>query len=248
MTIMLDRMEPIEIEHLMAQSVDVNRMGLNAQGFADYLFFACDGHRVQIERKQTNELLADMSSVEEQLQREMQNGVEETILLVEGVYEPVYGLKLATQTWRKARTRNILVPDRTYNCSYTGYKAWQSQLDKAGVTIIETFDYTATAMTLVALFQNSQNPEHKTLRRYIKDRIRIENKNPHVLNLMSVKGGGIGEERAKAIIERYGTFWFAINQSVEDLAETLVGEEGKQKRLGVPASEQLLRAIGKTNI
>ncbi len=116
-----------------------------------------------------------------------------------------------------------------------------------GVTekAVETFDYTATAMTLVALYQNAQKEEHKTLRRYIKDRIYIESYNPHVLNLMSVKGGGIGEEKAKALIDRYGTFWYVINQSVEELAETLVGEEGKEKKLGVKSVQRLFKAIGR---
>ena len=98
MTIMLDRFEPVEIENLIAQSVDVIRTGLNGQGIADYMWFCCDGHRIQVERKQTGELLASMDNVEEQLQRELQNGIEETILLIEGVCEPIYGLKLATQT------------------------------------------------------------------------------------------------------------------------------------------------------
>lgn len=139
-----------------------------------------------------------------------------------------------------------MVPGRAYNVSYTGLQAWKSQLDKAGVTIVETFDYTATAMTLVALYQNSQKLEHKTLRRYIKEKIYVEGMNPHVLNLMSVKGGGIGEEKAKALIERYGTFWYTINQSVEDLAETMVGgEDKKQKRLGRPSVERLFKALGR---
>jgi hypothetical protein len=245
MTIMLDRMEPVEIELLVAQSVDVNRMGLNAKGFADYLWFCCDGHRIQIERKQTSEVLGGMDQVEEQLGRELQNGVEETILLIEGVCEPVFGLKIATQNWHKARDKNIMVPNRTYNCSYTGYKAWQSQLDKAGVTIVETFDYTATAMAIVALYQNSQKPEHSTLRRYIKDRIYIESRNPHILSLMGLKGAGIGEEKAKALIARYGTFWYTLSQPAEALAETLVGEEGKEKRIGLKSIQRLFQAIGK---
>jgi len=242
MSILLDRMEPMEIESLIAQSVDVTRTGLNGQGMADYLWFCCDGHRIQVERKQTDELLASIDNVEEQLQRELQNGVEETILLIEGICEPIYGLKLATQTWRRAKDRNILVPSRTYNCSYTGYKAWQNQLDKAGVTIVETFDYTATAMTLIALYQNSQKEEHKTLRRYIKDRIHIESQNLHILNLMSIKGGGVGEEIAKALIERYGTMWYVLNQDVEQLAETIVND----KRLGLNRATKLLKAIGRT--
>jgi len=242
MSILLDNMEPVEIENLIKQSIDVTRMGLNSKGFADYLWFACDGHRIQVERKQIYEVLGGIDEVEEQLQRELQNGVEETILLIEGICEPVFGLKLATQTWRRAKDKNILIPSRTYNCSYTGYKAWQNQLDKAGVTIVETFDYTATAMTLVAFYQNSQEEKHKTLRRYIKNRIQIENKNPHVLTLMGIKGGGIGEERAKAIIDRYGTFWYAIQQPAEELAETLVGE----KRLGMATVRKLFNAIGRS--
>lgn len=245
MTIMLDRMEPIEIENLIAQSTDVMRTGLNANGLADYVWFACDGHRIQVERKQTGELLASLDAVEEQLQRELQNGVEETILLIEGVCEPIFGLKIATQTWHRAKNKNALVPSRAFNCSYTGYKAWQNQLDKAGVTIVETFDYTATAMTLVALYQNSQKTEHRTLRRYIKDRIYVKSKNPHVISLMGLKGGGLGEERAEAIIDRYGTFWYAMSQSAEELAETLVGEESKQRRLGMGVVKKLFKAIGR---
>ena len=186
-----------------------------------------------------------MDSVEEQLRRELNNGVEETLLLIEGICEPVAGLKIATQTWHRARERNILVPGRVYNTSYTGYQAWLNQLDKAGITIIQTFDYTATAMTLIALFQNAQKEEHQTLRRYIKQRIYIESYNPHILNLMSIKGAGIGEEKAKALIERYGTFWYVVNQSPEDIAETLVGKEGKEKKLGLVTAKRLLKSLGR---
>lgn len=242
MTILLDVFEPIQIELLVAQSVSVSKLSLNSQGYADYLFYAVDGHRIQVERKQTDEVLGGMDHVEEQLSREMDNGVEETILLIEGVCEPVAGLKIATQTWRRAKSKNILVPGGVYNVSYTGLQAWKSQLDKAGVTIVETFDYTATAMTLVALYQNAQKVEHKTLRRYIKDRIYIESKNPHIYNLMAIKGGGIGEEKAKALIDRYGTFWYTVNQRVEDLAETMVGE----KRLGAKSAQRLLKTLGRS--
>ncbi|KKK90558.1 hypothetical protein LCGC14_2721820, partial [marine sediment metagenome] len=101
MTIIVDNHEPKEIEYLIAQSVPtmMPQPGLNSQGFADYMWFCCDGHRIQVERKQTNEVLGGMDQVEEQLRRELDNGVEETILLIEGVCEPVVGLKIATQTW-----------------------------------------------------------------------------------------------------------------------------------------------------
>ena len=239
--ILVDTFEPVEIEHLIGQSTPVNRTSLNSQGFADYLFFACDGHRIQVERKQTHEVLGGMDEVEEQLRRELSNDVEETLLLIEGVCEPIAGLKIATQTWHKTRNKNIMVPGRVYNCSYTGLQAWLNQLDKSGVSVVWTFDYMATAMTLVALYQNSQKEEHKTLKRYIKDRVYIESYNPHILNLMSVKGGGIGEEKAKALIDLYGTFWYCINQPAEELAEVKVGD----KRLGLATAKRLLKALGR---
>jgi ERCC4-type nuclease len=241
MTVLVDVYEPQEIEYLIAQSTPVSRMSLNSEGFADYLWFAVDGHRIQVERKQIMEILGGMDNVEEQLRRELSNTVEETILLIEGFCEPVAGLQMATQIWHKAKNKNIMIPGHTYNVSYTGLQAWKSQLDKAGITVVETFDYVATAMTLVALYQNSQKAEHQTLKRYIKDKIYIESYNPHILNLMSIKGCNIGEEKAKALIDRYGTFWYVVNQSPEDLAETLVGE----KRLGLTTAKRLLKAIGR---
>jgi len=243
--IMIDNFEPIQIEKLIGQSVQVQRMGLNPKGLADYVWYAFDGHRVQVERKQVDELLSSLDNVEEQLQRELSNDVEETILLIEGICQPVLGLKLATQSWHKVKDKNIIVPGRTFNCSYTGYKAWQNQLDKAGVTIVETFDYIATAMTLVALFQNSQKPEHKTLKRYIKDKVYIKSRNPHVISLMGIKNGGIGEEKAKALIDRYGTLWYTLTRPAEELAETIVGDCETGKRLGLKAANKLLKAVGK---
>ena len=239
----MDNHEPNQIKFLMEQSVQVliPQPGLNSQGLADYLWFCCDGHRRQVERKQIHEILGGLSEVEEQLGRELQNGVEETTLIIEGVCEPVYGTKVATQVWHRAKEKNVLVPGRIYSQSYNGLQSWKDRLDKAGVTIVETFDYTATAMTLVGLYNNGQDPDSKTLKRYIKDRIYVESHNPHIISLMSVKGGGVGEEIAKAWIEQFGTFWYCINQDAETLAEVMVNE----KRIGTARARKFLKAIGR---
>lgn len=243
MTIIMDNHEPQEIKLLMEQSVPVviPQPGLNSKGIADYMWFCWDSHRVQVERKQIDEVLGGMDQVEEQLTRELGNGIEETILLIEGFCEPIAGLKMACQSWRRAKDKRIYVPGHQYNVSYSGLQAWLYQLDKAGVTIVRTIDYTATAMALVAYYQSSQDPKHRTLRRYIKDRIFIESRNPHILSLMGIKGGGIGEEIATALIDRYGTFWYTISQEAEDLAETIVGK----KTLGLTRARKLLKAIGR---
>jgi len=249
-----DQFEPYSIWELLTQSVEVTKMDLNhALGIADYFWYACDGHRVQVERKQIDEILSGMDSVEEQLTREMSNGVEETLLLIERFCEPIPGNRAAVQTYTRPpeglrkllrkilKHDDVLVPGHQYNVSYIGLQAWKSQLDKVGITIVETFDWQATVHTLIALYNNSQKLEHTTLRRYIKDRIITTERNPHVLSLMGIKNGGVGEEIAKALIERYGTFWYTINQEPEGLAETLIGN----KRLGTIRAKKLLEAIGR---
>jgi len=211
------------------------------------MWVAVDGHRIQVERKQIDEILSGMDKVEEQLSHELANGVEETILLYEGDCEPIATLKMACQSYKLARNEKVMVPHKQYNVSYTGLQAWFSQLDKAGVTVVHTCHYVGTALALVALYQNSQKQEHTTLRRYIKEHIYIQSKNEHILSLMGIKGGALGEAKAKALIDRYGTFWYTIQQPAEELAETLVGDEdGKQKRLGMATVLKLFKAIGRS--
>ncbi len=245
--IFIDTFEPRQIEELIAQTVPTMRQTLNHSdtGIADYMWFTCDGHRVQVERKQIDEILSDMDGVEELLSRELSNGIEETILLYEGTCEPIPGVKMATQSWKLGKNGKIMVPGHKYNCSYSGLQAWLYQLDKAGVTIIHTAHYLATAMALTAMYLSSQDPKHKTLRRYIKDKIFIPSKNKHIITLMSIKEANLGEARATALIERYGTVWYTLNQSPQDIAETLVGEEGKEKRLGLATAHRLMKAIGR---
>lgn len=245
--LLIDNHEPDLIRRLVSQSVPTAVQGLNQQGFADYLWFCIDGHRVQVERKQIDEVLSGMDQVEEQLRRELSNGVEETLLLIERYCSPVPSVKYEVQSWKRSKDGKIMVPWHKYNTSYSGLQAWKSQLDKAGITVVETFDDTATAYTLVALYHNSQKLEHTTLRRYIKDRLTITPYNNHTLTLMGIKGVNLGEQRAKALVDRFGTVWYILNQSAEVLAETLVGDEdGKQKRLGIVTAKKLLQAVGRT--
>ena len=244
MSILMDVYEPYSIWELLTQSVDVIKTTLNhsEQGYADYLWYCIDGHRVQVERKQIGELLGGIDAVEEQLSRELGNGVEETVLLVEGFCEPVPGVRSAIQLWVPSKKGNVLVPGNKYNISYQGLQAWYSQLDKSGVTIVQTANWKATAITLVGLYASSQKAEHTTLRRYIKDHIHTTSRNPHILTLMGIKNGGVGEEIAKALIERFGTAWYVLSQDVDTLAETVVGE----KRFGPARAKKLLKAIGRT--
>ena len=241
---MIDTFEPKQIEELVSQSVPTHRMTLNhgPMGIADYFWYAVDNHRIQVERKQIDEILGGMDKVEEQLRRELSNKIEETILLYEGTCEPVPGIKPFTQSWKLAKGGKVMVPHHKYNVSYSGFQAWLSQLDKAGITIIHTSHYLATAMALVALYNNSQKAEHTTLQRYVKERITIRPHNEQVITLMGIKEANIGEEIGRALIDRFGTVWYTLSQDVEVLAETIVGS----KTLGINRAKRILKSIGRT--
>jgi ERCC4-type nuclease len=238
MSIIVDVFEPKEIEALIASSIDTVRMSLEPQGKADYFFFACDGHSIQIERKQAGELVSNIEHVEEQLRREIPNA-DETILLWEGVLDPVFAQHGANcMAYHKAKSSEIMVPGRPFNQSYSALQAWFYQLDKCGVTIINTTSYIATALTIVAIYNSSQKQEHTTLKRYIKEKVHIEKFNPQVVTLMGIEGANLGEVRARALIDRYSTVWEVLRREPEELAET--------KNIGIATAQKLLRSVGRS--
>src|SRR3990167_6405138 len=86
MTMMIDEFEPVQIEALLKQSVEVIRTSLNHSGFADYVWTTFDNQTEQVERKQTPEILSKLEEVEYQLLGHLQK-CKQTILLIEGVAE-----------------------------------------------------------------------------------------------------------------------------------------------------------------
>ena len=238
--ILMDVFEPEQVKDLISKSVPVSQVALNSQGYADYQWIDCNGRTIQVERKQIDEILGGLDHVEEQLRREVVM-TDETILVYEGTVEPYKDIKPQVRSWKPVNNGKIMVPHHTYNMSYVGLQAWFYQLSQAGITPFHTFDFWGTARAIVAWYNSCQQKEHTTLKRYIKPKIYLEDYNPHILNLMSLKEAGIGEEKAKALIDRFGTFWYTINQPVEMLAETLVGN----KRLGEVTARKLLKSIGR---
>ena len=247
--LLIDIFEPVQVRELLSQSVEVSQIPLNQQGYADYHWTAVDGHTIQVERKQIDEILGGLDHVEEQLSREVVKA-DETILVCEGLAEHYHDAIPSVRSWRMAKTGRVMVPHHTYHMSYAGLEAWLYQLDKAGISTFHTFDYICTARALVAWYNSTQVAEHSTLRRYIKDRVYIPRsqerinpgaRNPHILNLMNIKGGGVGEETARALVERFGTFWYTITQEPGVLAETIIG----RRKFGESGARKLLRSIGR---
>jgi ERCC4-type nuclease len=227
----IDSNESHEIEKALKTCLTVVRQPLNVHNFADYFWMAWDRHTIQVEHKQVDEILSSVDHVEEQLSRQLPL-CDESYLMYSGTFKPV--TNFSTQSYKfKGK---VAVPGHVYKaCSYTGIIAWFDQLDKCGVTVIQVASEDEIPMALMALYNSSQKPEHSTLKRYIKPKIKIEDKNPYILQLLCLKRIGLGEEGARELVKRFKTTWRIYNASLKELAEVV----------GTNTAYKLLRAIGK---
>lgn len=215
---------------------------LNIQGQADYLWVDGEGHIRQWERKQIGEILSDMDAVEEQLNREMRTS-EELTLSIEGVWMPtadgiqIYNVTAGNKFWRPG-----FKYDRRPGLT-SKLMSWIWSLQHVvGIEVITTPHLDATAHAIAAAFRQSYKKpeEHTTMRRYLREHIAPFSPNPHVENFIRLvgagkRGTGIGPERAQKLIERFGTFWNAINQP-KAVLEIWIGKS---------ATENLFTAIGR---
>ena len=230
---LVDVFEPEEIIPLLRQSIPVERDNLNTKGYADYFWNACDLHTIQVERKQNGELLGSLDAVESQLRRQY-GAADENILLVEGFIIPA---PQGCATIKRSKDGRFFIIDRTWDCSYSGLISWFYQLDKSGITLYNSASLQSSAAILAALYRNSLKPEHTTLTRYIKSKIYLEDHNPHVLSLMGIEGANLGEKRAKALIDKFGTLWEVLSREESELCQV----EG----IGPGLARGLLKSIGR---
>jgi len=249
--IFIDVFEPTNIEDLIKQSVPTIKDSFNFKGFPDYTWVDVFNRRIGVSRKKIGELLGDMSGAEEQLGRDIDRVDELWLIIEDAVYSPTLYAKKnkqtipGIQTWIMAKDKALLRPYHKFGVSIAALSAWLYQLDKAGISHIETFNYEHTASSLIALYNSSQQREHATLKRYIRTKAVHRDWNPHVLSLMGIHtrtDSGmcrtfIGEKKAKALIDRYGTVWEVLCQDADELALT--------ESVGIIDATKLLRAIGK---
>lgn len=228
-------------------------MPLNQTHRSDYYFGGEDGKTRQLSRKQAGELLGNIDEAEDQL-RDYYTNADENYQIVEGLVSAVPLTKRnrsleAISIRRQAHPTTLFsykVAENGYIHSEHPWKvsaamlyAWLFRLDQAGITTYYTENYVSTAKLLVAIYQNCQKPpeEHTTLQRYIKPRIVTKQRNPHVLTLMGIAGAKLGETRAEALIDYFGTPFSVFMATVKELCEV----EG----IGKKVAETLLKAIGR---
>lgn len=253
--IFIDNAEPEDIINFIKPTIPVEVQSLNQKLMADYFFIAADGHRVQLNRTQAGELLSNIDSFEDELRR-YYNNAEETYAIIEGIISPykIGAAKMPSEiSLRKAApapgalyayavsTKGWIYREQQFNISNKLFKAWLYQIDKAGISVVYTINDIDTAASLVAIYENSQKPEHTTLQRYLRPRITVRDHNKHVqalINLSSAYRLNIGEVKAQALIDRFGTLGAILLSEPDELCEV----EG----IGRGIADNLLKAIGDT--
>ena len=233
----VDTYEPIEIEALLKQSLpDTFRTELNANGFADYLWYTADNLPEQAERKQVTEILSDMAGVEYQLGNEIADVPDlfNMILIVEGIVEAT---PTGVQTFLLAKNGNYFRKSRSYNFSYARYEGWKIAQSRAGVLVWLTSSWLTTVQALVQFQKSAENNNHTALNRHLKQRPKFK-RNPFVETLMGIKDANIGPELGQVITQVWGNPWDFIRQSPEAIAEYTPG-------IGIPKARTILEAFGR---
>lgn len=223
MSITADLAEPDDIISLLRQSAEVDILDLNIHGLADYIFTSVDCVQIQMEREKASTILGNTVQVEDEIRRHMQDeGI--FALIVENIILPHPDGCMAG-----AIKGQYFQP--TYFSKTTRYEAimaWFWQLEMAGVKVIRTNSLQESATAISSIYHNSQKLNHSTFKRYFKH-ITSWHPNPLIESLMGLKDAGLGEKKASALADVYGTSLYkAINAPVEEL-EMILGKAGMAK-------------------
>jgi len=249
--ILIDTSEPEFIRQLIAQSSETVTTPLNQHDIADYMFSSADKRTVQLERKQARELLGDIDNCEREL-RDYYNSCNKTYLLVEGIISPfrIEGAKRFKEisirqhhtgqlyAYSVDNSGNIKVESTMSGVSHAQLRSWYLQLDILGISQIHTINEMDTAITIVSMYNNLQKTEHSTLQRYFRPRIQLKDLNPHVqamMNLSAAYKWGVGEVKAKAIVNEFSNLLNVMIADTDELA--------KVPGVGIPIAEKILESI-----
>lgn len=256
--ILVDTAEPEEIIPLIQQAVPVTRVNLNSAHMADYMFYSVAGKKLQFSRKQTGEIMNDLDEAEDQL-KDYYNNADESYQIVEGLLSPVKlsGYEVESRytiptirefagtmySWKVEANGFVHSGIPHHGVTPAMWYAWIHRVACAGIATYFTVSQFETAKLLVALYRNEQKPpeQHSTFNRIIKPKMQMREEPDFVKALVFVGNAykiPIGENRAKAIAEKYHSFFHLAMASVNDVANC--------KGVGQSVASRLLKAIGAT--
>ena len=217
--IYLDVFESDKFEQLLAQDVEVTRMTLNDNNMADVWWAANDGQTYQWENKAVSEIMGDMDHVEAQLQKQYYQA-DHCGLIIRDVAVPKQANTISMVHIRTKK--DWFVPKHTYSTLYSRYRSWLVGLDGAGIKVVEVANLVSTARHIIAEYNYSSSDTHLTLTRHHRTKIVIPDRNPHVIALMGLSiayGLNIGETKARALVNRFGTMAAVLKAPDKELLE-----------------------------
>jgi hypothetical protein len=202
-------------------------------GKADYYWLNVVGNEVMVERKQTGEALADIDSVDEQLQRHLHN-CDELSLLVEGIGVPTAS---GVQTYKLSKDGKYFIQSFNYDKQPQLWARWESYKwalwHDAGVFVAETNHWSHTVHHILTCYNQSQKVEHSALKHYTHEHMKPWTRNLQVENLTRLRGLNIGEVTALKLIKEFKTFGGVMNASYTDLVGIMGGKFTKQFLMGI---------------
>lgn len=255
-----DSNEPDNLIKLLSQAVDTSKQDLNRQHMSDYYFANFIGKTFQFSRKQAGELVGNLDEAEDQI-RDYYNQADENYQIVEGILSPVriMSFPLDDHSIAKGRvsTRDLGAKIYCYQVQPNGFiskghsfsaisvgvlYAWIHRLAQSGVTTYWTINWIETAKLLATIYRNEQKPpeEHTTLKRVIRPHIFTHDPDPLVRALMSlsiVYKIGIGEDKARALADRFVNLLDIATATREDITDT--------PGIGNAVANKLLHALGR---
>jgi len=231
---LIDVHEPELMKSLLGP-VGFSQYHLNSDGYADYFWQKWDNSERHVERKTWTEL-SSLDKVEEQIHRHLTKQPDAQLTwLLEGVATPSdHGYQTYKETHSKGRT--LFVPTSGGRRPMKMIHAWLYGIGKF-VEIHYTSSLYSTANLLTAMYQADQKEQHSTLHRYYQ---KVDwHPNPQVSKLIAI-ADGIGEKRAEALIERFGTVWNVLRESPAMLSTV----EG----IGMNTAKKVLRKAGRPDV
>ena len=217
--IFLDVFESDKLEQLLAQDVEVTRMTLNDNNMADIWWAASGGQTYQGENKAVSEIMGDMDHVEAQLQKQYYQA-DHCGLVIRDVALPAQASVVSMVHIRTKK--DWFVPKHTYNIPYSRYRSWLVGIDGAGVKVVEVANVVAVARHIIAEYNFSNSAENLSLKRHHRTKIVIPDRNPHIVALMGLSIAyslNIGETKARALVDRFGTMAQVLKADPKELME-----------------------------
>lgn len=230
-----DTHEPINIVYGLKTTIPSVQLPLNENGKADFYWLDLLIKQRMYERKQLGEVLSDLDGFEEQLHRHL-GECDELSVIIEGVPE-ILADGVQVYSYQKGRLRKgHRFTKQPYLWARWEALKW-SLWHECGVYVVEVAGWEQTVRHLAAAFKASYVKDHTTLKRYTIPHVPQMVKNPHVDNLMRLKGLRIGEVTAKKLVKRFGTLAGVMNAREVELIGAMGGQWTKNFMKGVGRNE-----------